>query len=140
MNDKDSLADNGEGEPATLREDFVSVKEAAKLLRISEATAWRWINQLLLPAYRLGQKRVYVKRADLQPLIIPARETESPMSRAGRPRLEALTASERGRLLTAVEESRRRLARMLDQRGGRLYPSSSAALEAMRQERSRQLQ
>ena len=54
------------GEPF---EDLVSVRDAALLLRVSESTAWRWINEDLLPSYRVGRKRVYVRRTELARLL-----------------------------------------------------------------------
>ena len=142
MNDKLAIPklihDEQEG-TVEVYEDFVSVKEAARLMRVSEATTWRWINQMLLPAYRFGHKRVYIKREDLKPLIKPAREKGESMAQAERPRIRPLTVQERESLLDAVNESKRRLTQMLEDRGGRLYPSSSEILDNLRDERSRQL-
>lgn len=52
---------------ATNFDDLVSVREAAGLLRVSESTVWRWINTGAMPSYRVGRKRVYLRRADLAP-------------------------------------------------------------------------
>jgi excisionase family DNA binding protein len=142
MRDKMSLPklvhDDGR-ELVELREDLVSVKEATKILRVSEATLWRWINQVLVPAYRVGHKRVYIKRADLDPLITPAREKGGSMAQTERPRVRPLTIRERQQFLNAVAESRRRLPEMLGERGGRLYSNSADLLDASRKERSRTL-
>ena len=61
------------------------------------------------------------------------------MAQAERPRIRPLTVQERESLLDAVNESKRRLTQMLEDRGGRLYPSSSEILDKLRDERSRQL-
>jgi excisionase family DNA binding protein len=134
-----AMLDEQDGSSVQMREDLLSVKEAAKQLRVSEPTVWRWINQLLLPAYRVGQKRVYVKRADLEPLITPAREKGGLMPSAERGRVKPLTLHEREQVLDAVQESRRRLTQMLEARGGRLYTRGRELLEQVREERSEHL-
>ena len=54
-------------------EDLLSVKEAGQLLQVSESTLWRWINQKRLPAYRVGPRRMRLRKRDLEPIIAPAR-------------------------------------------------------------------
>jgi excisionase family DNA binding protein len=60
---------------------FVSVGEAARLLRVSESTIWRWINENLVPSYRIGKKRIYLKREELAPLIRPAHRARADLER-----------------------------------------------------------
>ena len=52
---------------------MVSVREAAKILRVSESTVWRWINEGLLRSFRLGPKRIWLRRADLGEMAVPGR-------------------------------------------------------------------
>jgi excisionase family DNA binding protein len=118
---------------------LLSVKEAAKQLGVSEPTIWRWINQLILPAYRVGQKRVYVKRSDLEPLIRPAREKGGSMAGVERGLVRPLTQRERKQVLDAVEEARQHLSQQVEARGGRLYTRTDELLEEARQDRSEQL-
>lgn len=142
MNDKTPTPEAVLGEQreaAQTRDDLLSVKEAAKQLRVSEPTIWRWINQLLLPAYRVGQKRVYVKRTDLETLISPARERRGPMDGAEKGSARPLSQRERRQVLDAVQESRRHLSEMLEARGGTLFTRSGELLEEARGERSEQL-
>lgn len=65
---------------ATMIEDdgrrFYTVPEAARLLQVSPATLWRWIAMQRLPAYRVGPRRIRVKREDLEALIRPTRRKE----------------------------------------------------------------
>lgn len=55
---------------------FYTVPEAARLLEVSPATLWRWIAMRRLPAYRVGPRRIRVKREDLQALVRPTRGEE----------------------------------------------------------------
>ena len=64
---------NEDSRDETPQSQFVSVGEAARLLRVSESTIWRWINENLVPSYRIGKKRIYLKAEELTPLIRPAR-------------------------------------------------------------------
>ena len=55
---------------------FYTVAEAARLLEVSPATLWRWIAMQRLTAYRVGPRRIRVKREDLQALVQPTRGEE----------------------------------------------------------------
>lgn len=46
-------------------EEYVTVAEAASFLKVSPSTIWRWIDQGVLPAYRIGQRRIRLRRVDL---------------------------------------------------------------------------
>lgn len=50
---------------------FYTIPEAARLLEVSPATLWRWIATRRLPAYRVGPRRIRVKREDLVALVRP---------------------------------------------------------------------
>lgn len=54
-----------------LNEEFFTIPEAAKLLKVSVSTVWRWIDSGALPAYRIGQRRIRIKKAELQTIIQP---------------------------------------------------------------------
>jgi excisionase family DNA binding protein len=120
-------------------DDLVSVREAAKLLRISESTAWRWINQHRLPAYRVGQKRVYVKRADLATVVEPARSEDGPIVD---PRASAkrMTPEESKRTLAALAKLKEIQEEMLTERGGKPWIPAWKIINQQRELRSRQLQ
>jgi excisionase family DNA binding protein len=55
---------------------FVSVSEAARILRVSRTTVWRWITLGKLPASRVGSKNLRIRQDDLERLVQPARQTE----------------------------------------------------------------
>src|SRR4051794_19720355 len=54
---------------------LLSVAEAAKLLRVSRTTVWRWIESDKLPAFRVGPKNIRIQRQDLEKVVQPVRET-----------------------------------------------------------------
>lgn len=119
-------------------EGLLSVAEAAELLRISQSTLWRWIKDARVPAYRVGPKRVWLKHADLGPLLNPR-----PVSRNGRevrgPHGRPLTPSQRAHRLAVIEDLRRFQARLLAERGGKPFEESWKIIDEMRQERTKQL-
>ncbi|MDP2727190.1 MAG: helix-turn-helix domain-containing protein [Dehalococcoidia bacterium] len=52
---------------------FYTVSSAARTLDVSPSTVWRWIEAKKLPAYRVGPKKIRIKKDDLETLIRPAR-------------------------------------------------------------------
>lgn len=52
---------------------YYTVPEAARRLKVSPSTIWRWINSGSLTAYRVGPRKIRIKTVDLQTLIRPAR-------------------------------------------------------------------
>lgn len=53
--------------------EYRTVAEAARQLKVSVSTIWRWINAGSLTAYRVGPRRIRIRREDLAALIKPAR-------------------------------------------------------------------
>lgn len=125
-----------------LGEDYLTVAEAATFLHVSQSTIWRWIEHDELPAYRVGQRRVWVKKADLERLVTPARSSRKGVEMAHQeatlPR--SLTEEERKEALAALEAARRLRNQMLAQRGGKLFSDSSKLIEQMRKQRGHHLQ
>jgi len=57
---------------ADVRErDYYTVVEAAKALDVSPSTIWRWIEARRLPAYRVGARKIRIKKDDLAKVISP---------------------------------------------------------------------
>jgi excisionase family DNA binding protein len=50
----------------------LSVSEAARTLGVSPSTIWRWIEAGKLPAYRIGPKKIRVRKEDLEQMVQPA--------------------------------------------------------------------
>ena len=125
---------------------YVTVAEAAKRLRVSHPTIWRWIKAGKLPAYRVGPKTIRIKEADLvtvvQPAVGPRRELalmrhgSSPATTITVP---PLTEDERQRGREALLRSQQRLERMRRERRGQPIPSSWELIRQMREERSDEL-
>jgi excisionase family DNA binding protein len=53
-------------------EDYVTVAEAATLLRVAPSTVRRWIREGDVPAYRIGRRRVTLRRVDLSAQVTSA--------------------------------------------------------------------
>lgn len=119
-------------------EDFVTIREAATLLRVSTSTVWRWLRAGNLPAYRVGGRRVWLSRADLARLVKPTENGKKggEMKEHERGRERRLTESEQRRMLDAVEAARTLQAEMLVARGGRLFRSAAEDIAEAREERS----
>lgn len=58
-------------------EEYLTVSEAAALLRVAPSTIRRWIREGELPAYRLGRRRVGLKRDELSRLVKPMGSQEA---------------------------------------------------------------
>jgi excisionase family DNA binding protein len=124
-----------------LVDDYLSVQEAAAVLRVHRSTIRRWIAQGDLRAYRVGQRKIAVKRSDLASRLAPAR----PVQKGGEvARIESrgvppLTRQEQQRALAAVEAAKRLQADLLAHRGGERFSPSSEIIDQMRDARSQQL-
>ncbi len=128
---------------SALEEDYLTVTEAAALLRVAPSTIRRWIREGDLPAYRLG-RRVALRRHDLSLLVKPVR-TDEALSRdtaddeSERIKSRKLTSEEVERGLAAMDRAERHAKELLTARGGELFPDSAEVIHRMRQERTRQL-
>lgn len=122
-------------------DDLVSVRDAARVLRVSESTVWRWINEDLLPSYRVGRKRVYLKRRELTPLLRPARQKGGDMAEKERERLNLVPMAPRRPGIDPVEQAltlRAKLrAKYGDQRSG---PEAWEDINEARDQRTRDLE
>jgi excisionase family DNA binding protein len=123
-------------------EDFVTVAEAARLLRVAPSTVRRWIRQGDVLAHRIGRRRVALRRADLARLITPARPTAETNGNpaAAEPVVgRRLTPEEKARALEAMDRLKELRKRTFEERGGKLFPPSWETINEMRDERTRQL-
>jgi excisionase family DNA binding protein len=141
---------------------YVTIAEAAALLKVHRSTIRRWIAQGELPAYRVGQRRLALKRADLDRLVRPAAraaaaregiafpitdprlaalapQEQAAIVAARRAEIPPLTPEQRERGLRAMAEARALREEMLRKRGGVPFPESWELLNELRDERSEQL-
>lgn len=61
---------------STQERDYYTVPEAAHELDVSPSTVWRWIEAKKLPAYRVGARKIRIKKDDLRTIVTPARPEE----------------------------------------------------------------
>jgi excisionase family DNA binding protein len=126
----------------TLDEEYVTVTEAATLLRVAPSTVRRWIREGDVPAYRIGRRRVALKRDDLSNLITPAgpgMETRGEVVGDEKWEPRRLTPEEQQRALEALERAQWHAAETTARRGGKLFPPSWITINEQRDERTRQL-
>jgi len=126
----------------TLDDDYVTVAEAATLLRVHPSTIRRWIRQGDVLAYRIGRRRLALKRVDLTKQISPVlagEEIDGEMSSIKRLEIPLMTPEEQQRGFAAVESAKRLQAEFLERRGGEPFSPSWEIINELRDERSRQL-
>jgi excisionase family DNA binding protein len=137
------LPTRGGTEPMrTVDEEFVTVAEAATLLRVAPSTVRRWIRDGDVPAHRIGRRRVVLRRADLARLIVPARPAAEKKNDAAVDDLvvgRRLTPEEKQRALDALERAQELAKRTFEERGGKLFPPAWITINEQRDERTRQL-
>ena len=123
-------------------EEFVTVAEAATLLRVATSTVRRWIREGDVPAYRIGRRRVALKRDDLSNLITPARpglETSDKVVGDQKWEPRRLTPEEQQQALEIMDRIQQRAKEIQARRGGKLFPPSWITINEQRDERTRQL-
>jgi excisionase family DNA binding protein len=115
-------------------ERLLSVPEAARMLEVSPATLRGWIREGMIPAYRTGRTRLWLRREDVERR---QREEMRARFRAGIP--DRMTPEEQEAMRIALEKSRDLREQLLAERGGVPFPDSTELIREMREERSRQL-
>jgi excisionase family DNA binding protein len=129
---------------------YYTVAQAARRLQVSPSTIWRWIDAQKLPAYRVGEKAIRVRREDLDAMIRPidgqskaARGMESTDAHtkatpdASGPNglmTDALTAQDIRQGLAAMRKAAASRAEQLERRGGVPFPSSVDLIKEIREE------
>ena len=122
-------------------EEYLSIAEAATRLRVAPSTIRRWIREGDVPAYRLGRRRVGLKRGDLDRLVTPVRSAayEKQMSRITTTSVRQFTAEERRRGPRNHGRALETMAKAITAERGSPFPSSTDILAQQREERTRQL-
>jgi excisionase family DNA binding protein len=120
--------------------EYLTVAEAAALLKVHKSTIWRWIDKGQLPAYRVGQRGVRLKKADLERSLTRVGQEkggEQTVPEHGQ-KVRPLTVKEQQRGLRALKEMQRLRAEITAQYG-MLTPDSWELVNASRDERTREL-
>ncbi len=139
-----SLTDQGGQSMTTSTNDiYLTIAEAAKLVKVHKSTIQRLIARGQLPAYRVSERGVRVKQVELERALTPASKTVEKggvgmhiVERAlDRPR----TAQQRRQALAALDGARKLRDAILAKRGGVPFEDSSELIREMREERSREL-
>ena len=123
-------------------DDYVTVAEAATLMRVAPSTIRRWIREGDVPAHRIGRRRVALRRADLSRLITPARpagETKDNVAIDEPVVGRRLTPEEVQQALEALDWAQKLAQRTFEERGGKLFPPAWITINEQRDERTRQL-
>jgi len=115
-------------------DDFVSLSEAAQILRVSEVTLRRWINHGRVRAYRFGPRRIRLRRADLEALVTPAREGGGAVTSSESLRLVPMAPSQDDS--GVVARARALQAALLEKRHGKPLPESWDDINQAREQRS----
>jgi len=108
---------------------FYTIREAAKALRVSQGTVWRWVRDRKLPAYKVGDRAIRIKREDLPRVL---KRTDAGVEEAAK---EATTPDKEQQLL--VLKQAQALRAKIERRVGKPLPSSAEEIRALREERAR---
>jgi excisionase family DNA binding protein len=120
--------------------EYLTVAEAATLLKVHKSTIWCWIENGSLPAYRVGQRGVRLKKADLERALTPVGQEKGgeQIVPEHEQRVRPLTIKEQQRGLRALRQMQRLRAELTAQYGT-LTPASWELVNASRDERTREL-
>jgi excisionase family DNA binding protein len=133
MSDTDSSEDDHSND---VRYDLKSAKEAADYLRVSEATMWRYVAKDIVPAYRVGRKRVWFKRSDLDGLLKPLRGREPRVSKTDKAlNTVAMETGARGSW-AALSRAATLRDSIMARRGGAVFSDSAEEINAAREARA----
>ena len=142
MNEEGNLTGSGQPEEPVVKEvtyEMKSAHEAADFLRVSESTVWRYAAQDILPAYRVGKKRVMFRRSDLEGLLRRVRRQRgATMADKDTLRLTRLSEASGGSG-DAMERAREVRERILAARAGVPVYDSWVDINEAREERTADL-
>jgi excisionase family DNA binding protein len=106
---------------STLVDDLLTVAEAAEQLHVAPSTIRRWIREGDLPSYRIGKRRVGVRREDVHAMIKPADVGVVRTTLDGTPKHgpgDKSTPEEKRRGLEAMERVKELQIKIMEERGG----------------------
>lgn len=127
-----------------LKDEYLTIPEAAEHLGVAESTIRRWIREERLPSYRLGARRILVKHDDVERLVHPAMNDSTRVGMMietdlDRIRDRRLTPKEQARGMAALKQLERLAQEADKQRAGKPYISALRLLHEARAERTRRI-
>jgi excisionase family DNA binding protein len=132
--------------PSDRDHELLTVADAARRLRVSQATIWRWINAGRIRSYRVGPKSVRIRSADLDMVIRPARATvprDTSATSTGRTAsslvVPALTDEERQSAVEILRQIDALRSKIAARREGAPLPDSTVLIREMRDKRTQHL-
>jgi len=131
------------------QDEFITVSEAAKALRVSVPTIKRWLKDGRIPAYHLGPRYIRIRRADLSRVVTPVREEVSWMP--DRPLRELapipttltvkpLTGAQIAQLDKAIQGTQEVIEMIRTRRNGEPLASSWPILHEIREDRAKRFE
>ncbi|HET8522055.1 MAG TPA: helix-turn-helix domain-containing protein [Thermomicrobiales bacterium] len=122
-------------------DDFLTVSETAQHLDVAESTVRRWIREGELPAYRIGKRRIAIRRADIASLIGPMQTDKGRRGDAysERPEVRRLTPEEQRRGNEVMDRLEQLQKLIMEERGEKPFSPSWKLINAARDQRSREL-
>lgn len=119
---------------------LITIAEAAEEYGVHSSTVRRWIDRGLLPAFRVGERRIGLKRTDLERMVrrLASQADDSEAAAIERIKRRRLTKEERERGLKALEDMRR-LSKELAAEYGVSETPSWVIINQEREKRTRQL-
>ena len=121
-------------------DDYVTVSEAAEILHVGTSTLRRWIREKRIPAYRLGERRILLRRGELDSLVTPVRRRFIPIETdIERVRNRRLTKEQQQRALAAIERLQQLEREVQTSRQGQTFTPSLQLLDEARTQRDREL-
>ena len=118
--------------------EYLTVAEAASILKVDPSTIRRWIDGGTLRANRVGPRSIRVRRDDLMNVLGPVGRIETEQVIASLKEIR-LTPEEKERALQALENTRRFAQELYEKRGRRLFSPSWEIINEMRDERTEDL-
>jgi excisionase family DNA binding protein len=131
---------------AVLNQEYMTIAEAAELLRLHPSTIRRWIAQGVVTGYRVGPRHVLLKRAELDRLPVPIDRVppewavkETSEASIDELKRRGLTPEEQARAMAAIARAKQRHQEQLARRGGVPFSPSWEIINQQRDQRIREL-
>lgn len=120
-------------------EQLMTVAEVAEFLRVAPSTVRRWVRDGAIPAFRIGGRRVGIRRSDLGAVVGPIADAPRSPQAAPAYRRRKLSPDEKARAWAVLDDLDRLRAEMLLERNGKPFLPAWELVTEIRDERTEQL-